>query len=108
MFRVMKFGRYVTVDDGGNYVVFHKLNVHIKIKCRILRAKRLHNNSSQRELRPLVLHIVLRLKQVNFKVRLHDLKNSLVNFITKSMHMLIGQSAMVYCAGKLMEKLCIF
>ena len=30
--RVMKFGCYVTVDDGGNYVTFHELNVRIKIK----------------------------------------------------------------------------
>ena len=28
----MKFGQYVMVDDGGNYVTFHKLNVRIKIK----------------------------------------------------------------------------
>ena len=28
----MKVGCYVTVDDGGNYVTFHKLNVRIKIK----------------------------------------------------------------------------
>ena len=26
-FRVMKFGRYVTVDDGGNYVTVYKLQV---------------------------------------------------------------------------------
>ena len=32
MFRVMKVGGYVTVDDGGNYVTFHGLNVRIKIK----------------------------------------------------------------------------
>ena len=25
-------GCYVTVGDGGNYVTFHELNVHIKIK----------------------------------------------------------------------------
>ena len=31
-FRVMKLGHYVIVDDGGNYVTFHKLNIHIKIK----------------------------------------------------------------------------
>ena len=31
-FRVMKFGRDVTVDDGGNYVTFYELSVHIKIK----------------------------------------------------------------------------
>ena len=32
MFRVMKLGRYVLVDDGGiNYVTFHKLYVRIKI-----------------------------------------------------------------------------
>ena len=30
-FRVMKFGRDVTVDDGGNCVTFHELNVRIKI-----------------------------------------------------------------------------
>ena len=28
----MKFGRDETVDDGGNYVTFHKLNVREKIK----------------------------------------------------------------------------
>ena len=28
----MKVGCYVTVDDGGNYVTFHGLNVRIKIK----------------------------------------------------------------------------
>ena len=37
------------------------------------------NNSSQRELRPPVPRIVLRMKQVNFKARLHDLINRLVN-----------------------------
>ena len=68
-FRVMKFG-YVTVDDGGNYVTFHEVNVRIKIKCHVLRAERSHNNSLQRELRPPVPHIVLRLKQINFKARL--------------------------------------
>ena len=30
-FLVMKFGRDVTVDDGGNYVTFHDLNFRIKI-----------------------------------------------------------------------------
>ena len=74
----MKLGRYVTVDDGGNCVTFQELNVLIKIKCHVSRAERSHNNSSQRELRPPVQHIVLRLKQVNFKARLHDLKNRLV------------------------------
>lgn len=34
--------------------------------------------AAQRELRAPVPHIVLRLKQVNFKARLHDLKNCLV------------------------------
>ena len=32
----MKLGHYVIVDDGGNYVTFHKLNVHIKIKKSII------------------------------------------------------------------------
>ena len=32
----MKLGRYVTVDDGGNYVMFHKLKVHLKIKKIII------------------------------------------------------------------------
>ena len=31
-FRLMKFGRDVTLDDGGNYFTFHELNVRIKIK----------------------------------------------------------------------------
>ena len=31
-FGVIKVGCYVTVDDGGNYVTFHELNVRIKIK----------------------------------------------------------------------------
>ena len=31
-FRVMKLGRYVIVDDGGNYVTFYELKVRIKIK----------------------------------------------------------------------------
>ena len=35
----MKFGRYVTVDDGGNYVTFHEPNVR-----RIIR----HNESLRR------------------------------------------------------------
>ena len=46
MFRVMKLGRYVIVDDGGKYVMFHELNIHIKITK--------NNKSSQRELRPSV------------------------------------------------------
>ena len=35
----MKFGRYVKVDDGGNYVTVHELNVR-----RIIR----HNESLSR------------------------------------------------------------
>ena len=34
--------------------------------------------AAQRELRAPVPHMVLRLKQVNFKARLHDLENRLV------------------------------
>ena len=30
-FRVMKLGFCVTVDDGGNYITFHELNVRITI-----------------------------------------------------------------------------
>ena len=28
----MKLGRYVTIDDGGNYATFHELNIRITIK----------------------------------------------------------------------------
>ena len=35
MFDVMKLSHYVIVDDSSNYVKFHKLNVHIKIKKNI-------------------------------------------------------------------------
>ena len=28
----MKVGSYVIVDDAGNYVTFHELNIRIKIK----------------------------------------------------------------------------
>ena len=28
-FRVMELGRYVIVDDGGNYITSHKLNFRI-------------------------------------------------------------------------------
>ena len=28
----MKFSCYVIVDDGGNYAMFHELNIRIKIK----------------------------------------------------------------------------
>ena len=42
MFRVMKLSRYVIVDDGGNYVAFHKLNGGIKIKKIIITP---HNDS---------------------------------------------------------------
>ena len=45
-FRVMKLGRYVTVDDGGNYVTE-----------RSHKDKKNNNNSSQRELGPPVTHI---------------------------------------------------
>ena len=31
-FRVMKLGRYVLVDDGGNYATFQELNIRIKRK----------------------------------------------------------------------------
>ena len=62
----MKFGRYVTVDDGGNYVTVYELNVR-----RIIR----HNESLSRP-----AQIVLRMKQVNFKARFHDLQNRLVCF----------------------------
>ena len=37
----MKFGRYVTVDDGGNYVTVYELNVRRIISRRIIR----HNES---------------------------------------------------------------
>ena len=73
----MKLGRYETVDDGGNYVMFHDFNVCIKFKCHVSRAERSiiipHN-----ELRPPLPHIALILKQVNFKAQLYDLKNRLV------------------------------
>ena len=71
MFRVTELGRYVTLNDGGNYVTSHELNVRIKINK--------NNNSSERELGPPVPHIVLRLKQANFKARFHDLKDRLVS-----------------------------
>ena len=48
-FRVMKLGRYVTVDDGGNYVME-----------RSHKDKKNNNNSSQRELGPPVFTIVMR------------------------------------------------
>ena len=38
-FSVMKFGCYVIVDDGGNYVMFHELNVRIKIKKIIIKER---------------------------------------------------------------------
>ena len=41
MFRVLKLSRYVIVDDGGNFVTFHELNVRIKIK----KIKNPHNES---------------------------------------------------------------
>ena len=31
-----ELSHYVIVDDGGNYVTFHKLNVRIKIKKMII------------------------------------------------------------------------
>ena len=61
MFCVTKRDRYVTLDDGSNYVTFHELS------------------SSQRELGLPVPHIVLRLKQVNFKAQFLDLKDPLVD-----------------------------
>ena len=48
------YGRYVTVDDSGNYVTisrFAKLNVGINIFLK----KKYNNNSSQRELGPPVI-----------------------------------------------------
>ena len=44
-FRVMKHGHYVIVDDGSNYVTFHKLNAHIKIRKIPITP---HNDSSSR------------------------------------------------------------
>ena len=63
----MKFGRYVIVDDGGNYVTVHELNV-----CRIIR----HNESLS--CLSSTNSVVLRMKQVNFKARFRDLQNRLV------------------------------
>ena len=57
----MKFGRYVTVDDSGNYVTVHELNVR-----RIIR----HDESLG----------CLSNTHINFKARLHDLQNRLVFF----------------------------
>ena len=28
----MKLGRYVIVDNGSNYAMFHELNIHMMIK----------------------------------------------------------------------------
>ena len=42
-FDVMKLGNYVIVDNSSNYVMFHELNVRMKVK---------NNNSSQQELGP--------------------------------------------------------
>ena len=38
-FRVMKFGRYVTVDDGGNNVTFHELNQRLRKDKKITKAQ---------------------------------------------------------------------
>ena len=38
-FRVMKFGRYVTVDDGGNHVTFHELNQRLRKDKKITKAQ---------------------------------------------------------------------
>ena len=38
-FRVMKFGRYVTVDDGGNHVTFHELNQLLRKDKKITKAQ---------------------------------------------------------------------
>ena len=35
----MKFGRYVTVDDGGNYVTFHELNRRLRKDKKITKAQ---------------------------------------------------------------------
>ena len=43
----MEVGCYVTVDDGGNYVTFHELNVRKKIKTI---AKAQLDSASNREL----------------------------------------------------------
>ena len=73
-FRVMKLGRYVTVDDGGNYVTE-----------RSHKDKKKNNNSSQREPGPPVFLVMLlisintqglrsttrRLAAFNFFKRLH-------------------------------------
>ena len=36
---VMKFGRYVTVDDGGIYVTFHELNQRLRKDKKITKAQ---------------------------------------------------------------------
>ena len=36
---VMKFGRYVTVDDGGNHVTFHELNQRLRKDKKITKAQ---------------------------------------------------------------------
>ena len=38
-FRVMKLGRYVTVDDGGNHVTFHELNQRLRKDKKITKAQ---------------------------------------------------------------------
>ena len=32
----IEIGRYGIVDDGGNYAMFHELNIRIKIKNKII------------------------------------------------------------------------
>ena len=44
---VMKFGRYVTVDDGGNHVTFHELNQRLRKDKKITKAQ--SDNVSNRE-----------------------------------------------------------
>ena len=43
----MKFGRYVTVDDGGNHVTFHELNRRLRKDKKITKAQ--SNSVSNRE-----------------------------------------------------------
>ena len=38
-FRVMKFGHYVTVDDGDNHVTFHELNQRLRKDKKITKAQ---------------------------------------------------------------------
>ena len=78
----MKLGRYVIVDDSGNYVMFHELNIHVKIKKIITPHNKSLSHLCSSAIQPVGLSKFVYLTMMTFS--LDDYHSTLNQLVTSS------------------------